>query len=161
MATRVAHEITDMKQETIEKLQDIVRALIDSAEYHMEICERLNDDFVKKVMMKIANQRREVCSDITSYVNMAGESAPSDGTFAGSLRTIWSSVRSALNSGDTTVVLIEAEKAEDVLVNKFKSILPEIAGNPVNDRLMQHYETVRDGHDKVLTLRNHFQENDG
>jgi uncharacterized protein (TIGR02284 family) len=146
-----------MKPETIESLQELIHALNDSVNYHTEAANKISDDFVKQTFVAIAAERKDIAGSIGGFISLADETPENEGTFLGSLRTIWTAFRAGLNSGDATVVLIEAERAEDVIVNKFKSVLPEIAGNPVNDMLNKYFETIKSGHDRVLALRNSFQ----
>jgi uncharacterized protein (TIGR02284 family) len=158
MDIRVADAAQQMKSETVESLQDLVRALQDSAQYHNEAADKIeNDDYVTNTLRKIATERKQICENIGEFIEMADETPVKDGTFMGKMRTIWTAFRAGLNAGNPTVVLIEAERAEDVIVNKFKSILPDIAGNPWNDKLNEHFETVKNGHDRVLALRNAYQ----
>ncbi len=158
MTTRVPTAAQHMKPETVESLQDLVRALNDSAQYHREAADKIrNDDHVSSTLRTIATERSQICDNISGFIRLTEESPVEEGTFAGGLRTIWTSFRAGLNAGDPTVVLIEAERAEDAIVRKFKSILPQIAGNPINDQLNQYFQQVQKGHDRILALRNSCQ----
>lgn len=157
MTIRTPETAQNMKHETVEALQDLVRGLQDSTQYHLEAAEKIDDSFVQTTLKNIASERNQISEQIAGFITMAKEKPVEDGSWLGSLRTIWTAFRAGLNSGDPTVVLIEAERAEDVIVNKFKEILPEIAGNPINDKLIQYFEKVKDGHDRVLALRNTYQ----
>lgn len=157
MATRVPGAAQDMKPETVESLQELVRGLKDSTQYHIEAAEKIDDENVAGVFRNIADERKDMCETIGGFITLADETPEEDGTFGGTMRRIWTAFRAGLNSGDPTVVLIEAERAEDVIVNKFKDILPQIAGNPVNDMLHKYFKTVESGHDRVLELRNAYQ----
>ncbi|MEL7499922.1 MAG: PA2169 family four-helix-bundle protein [Planctomycetota bacterium] len=157
MNTRIPETAQDMTQETVEGLQDLSYALRDSISYHREAIEAVDDDYVKSAFLEIATEREKIVETIGGFVTLAEETPVKDGTWMGSLRSIWTSFRAALNAGDPTVVLIEAERAEDVIVHKFKDVLPMIAGNPINDHLLKFFETVKSGHDRVLALRNTYQ----
>lgn len=157
MTTRVPVEDTKMKPETIESIQELIHGLNDSVKYHSEAADVIDDNYVKQAFLTIAAERKKIAEKIGEYVAQSDAKPEEDGTFLGSLRTIWTSLRGGLNSGDATVVLIEAERAEDVIVNKFKNVLPEIAGSPINDTLNQCFTTVKSGHDRVLGLRNAYQ----
>lgn len=157
MSMRAPEFAQNMKPETVEGLQCIIRALNDSVSYHQEAAKSIDDDHVQKTFERIAEERTEIVNSVSDYVALANEEPVEDGSWMGSLRNIWTKFRAGLNAGDATVVLIEAERAEDVIVNKFKDILPELAGNPINDKLLQHFEKVKAGHDQVLALRNAYQ----
>lgn len=157
MTQRVPGDAQHMKSETIESLQELTQSLHDSVKYHIEAADKIDDDYVKQTFLAIAAERKDIRDTIGGFITLADETPVEDGTFLGSMRTIWTAVRAGLNSGDATAVLIEAERAEDVIVNKFKTILPEIAGNPINDILLKYFEMVKSGHDRVLALRNAYQ----
>lgn len=157
MTSRVPDAAQHLKPETIESFQELVQALRDSVNYHKEAADVIDDDYVKGELSSIAAERENICDTIGGFITSADEKPAENGTFLGSLRNIWTVFRAGLNSGDATVLLIEAERAEDVIVSKFKDVLPEIAGNPVNDILMKYFETIKNGHDRVLALRNAYQ----
>lgn len=157
MSTRVPGDAQSMKPETIESLQELVSSLNDSVKYHIEASDKIDDDFVKSEFLAIAGERKDISETIGGFITLADETRAEEGTWLGSLRTIWTAFRAGLNSGDPTVVLIEAERAEDVIKGKFEKILPEISGNPVNDMLHKYYLTVKAGHDRVLAMRNTYQ----
>ena len=157
MTERVPSDVQNMEPETISALQELVQSLNDSVEYHKEAADKIKDDFVQKTFLAIAGERKEMCDSIGGFLTLADKETEESGTYLGSLRKIWTAFRAGLNSGDPTVVLIEAERAEDVIVNKFKEVLPKVAGNPINDLLLKYFETVKSGHDQVLAMRNAFQ----
>ena len=151
--------ITNMKPETVSGLQELIQALHDSVDYLRDAAEKVDDNQVSRMFREIANDRAVIGNEISALIDMSpGDEEPAEsGTWLGSLRRKWTSFRAALNAGDPTVVLIEAERAEDMIVHRFKDILPEIAGNPVNDRLVAYFAKIRSGHDRVLEMRNSYQ----
>ncbi|QEG24671.1 PA2169 family four-helix-bundle protein [Mariniblastus fucicola] len=157
MTDRVATSAQNMKQETVDSLQELMYALTDSVKYLGEASDSIEDDHVKNVFRKIADDRKNIDDTIGGFITLADERPEEEGTWLGSLRTCWTNFRAGLNSGDPTVVLIEAERAEDSLKAKFESVLPEVAGNPINDKLLGYYKTVKSGHDQILALRNAYQ----
>lgn len=157
MNTQVTSTAQEMKPETIESLQELVGGLKDSTQYHNQAADKIDDEFVAGVLRNIAEERELISEDIGGFLTKADEKPVEEGTFGGTLRSIWTALRAGLNGGNPTVVLIEAERAEDVIVNKFKTILPQINRNPVNDVLHKYYKTVKSGHDRVLALRNAYQ----
>lgn len=158
MTTRTPTAAQNMKPENVDSLQDLVRALNDSCQYLIEAADSIKDDeMVANTLRTISSERQKICDNIAGFITLTDEKPVEDGTFLGTLRTIWTAYRAGLNDGDTTVVLIEAERAEDLIVNKFKQVLSEVPGNPINDKLSQYFATIKHGHDRVLNLRNAYQ----
>ncbi len=157
MTTRVPADAQHMKPEALESLQELIYALKDSVIYHGEAATKIDDKFVQAEFLAIAAERKDIYETIGGFIALADEKSIEQGTWMGSLRTIWTSFRAGLNAGEPTVVLVEAERAEDVIKNKFEKVLPELAGSPVNDMLLKYYATVKSGHDRVLAMRNAYQ----
>ena len=158
MSKRVPDAAQHMTDETVESLQDLVQGLNDSTNFLVEAADKIEgDELVSNTLRRIAEDRKDIAETIGGFITLRDEKASEDGTFLGSLRTIWTAFRAGLNSGDATVVLIEAERAEDVIVNKFKEVLPQIAGNPVNDKLHEYFTRVKNGHDQVRGFRDAYQ----
>lgn len=148
-----------LSDKTMAGLQELLRGLNDSVEYLNEAAEKIDDVSVAETFKKLTSQRQDIAAMIGSHIQLSGESPVDEGSWLGTLRQCWTGFRAGINSGDAKVVLIEAERAEDKLMAKFKEILPEVAGNPINDQLLQAFDTVKQGHDEVLALRNAYQSN--
>jgi uncharacterized protein (TIGR02284 family) len=146
-----------MTEETVSELQDLLRGLNDSVNHHKEAAGRVADALIANNFREIAEERLELATSLGGMIALADEKPVEEGSWLGSLRSCWTSFRAGLNSGDPTVMLIEAERAEDKLVAQFKNVLPQIAGNPINDRLLGAFEVIKSGHDRVLAMRNMYQ----
>lgn len=158
MTTQVPTAAQHMKPKTIEALQDLVRTLRDSRQYLLEAADVIKDnDMVANTLKRISSERQQIHDNIAGFITLADEKPVEDGTFMGKMREIWTAFRAGLSAGDAKVVLIEAERSEDAIVKRFETILPEIAGNPVNNQLHKYFEMVKNGHDRVLALRNAYQ----
>lgn len=148
----------DLKPETIESLQELIRGLNDSQQCLQEAADSVRDDqLVTSTLKKVSQERQGVCNEIAKLVESTEEAPADEGTFAGNLRTIWTALRSGLNAGNPTVVLIEAERAEKVLLQKFQDILAEVRNMPIAVQLDRMYEAVKQGHGRILSLRNDYQ----
>lgn len=157
MNTRIPEDAQHMTPETVDSLQELIYALKDSVDYHVEAADIINDAYVSGEFRAIASEREEIYKTISGFISLADSTTVVEGTLLGSLRKIWTAFRAALNAGDSTVILIEAERAEDAIKRKFEQTLTEIAGNPINEMLLKYYETVKAGHNRVLGLRNAYQ----
>ena len=155
MTSQMATPPKELKADTVESLQELIVGLNDSVMYHLRAAEAINDDYITKVLRGIAWERQQMCSEIGRHVRFSGEKPSDNGTFLGSLRTVWTEFRSALNSGDSIVVLVEAARAEEVIVGRLKNILRQVAGNPINDVLLRVFACVNNGRNRVIALRDY------
>ncbi len=147
-----------MKPETLGSLKELVRALNDSSTYHLEAAESIKgDQYIPNVLRAIAEERKQICTNISGMITIADSETPESGTFLGSLQKIWTAFRAGMNAGDATIVLIEAERAEDVIIGKFQAVIKGLDESPLKSQLETYYDTVKSGHDRVLALRNVYQ----
>ncbi len=158
MIKRVADSAEHMNDETIESLRDLVQGINDSASFLMEAADMIEgDELVANTLRSIADDRRGIGYTIGGYIALRDEEPAEEGTWLGGLRKTWASFRAGINAGDPTVVLIEAERAEDAILNKFKEILPQIAGNPINDKLLEFFDHVKTDHEQICGYRDAYQ----
>lgn len=157
MTTRVPEAVQQMKPETVSAMQELSHAMHDNIEYLNQAAQSIDDRKIAQVFDQLASQRQQMNETLSEFMSLADSPPEHEGSFLGSLRKIWTEMRAGLNGGDATVVLIEAERAEDAIVNKFKDILPEIAGNPLNDKLLAFFEEIKHGHDRIRDLRDTYK----
>lgn len=143
----------DLEKKTIEKLQDLIRINIDSFKGFKSAAETVDDGGLRQIFSEYAAQRRQNAAELRSYVEMNDEEAENSGSIKGDFHRWWLSARGALNSGDKKVVLIEAERGEDAIKERYEDVLKETAGSAVNDVLLRQYEKVKKGHDRIRDLR--------
>ena len=62
-------------------------------------------------------------------------------------------VRSALNGGDTEVILTEAARGESSLVDAYEDVLVDTAGSPLNATLQQQLIEVKSTRDSIESLK--------
>ncbi|GIX00448.1 MAG: histidine kinase [Pirellulaceae bacterium] len=149
---------SDLNEQTLEKLQQLVRANIDSVEFLQEGAEKVEDITVAQLFRDMASQRNGFADELQQYVQWNGKDAEEEGTFIGSVRRTWFAFRTALNGGDATVVLIEAERAEDAIKEAYEDVLIETAGSALNDVLSRQYAVIKSGHDRVRDLRDAYKQ---
>ena len=148
-----------MSDDTVNHVSDLVRGLNDSFEYLEEAATKVNDDKVATLFKQLSADRKEIADTLAGMIALASSDADpaEEGSWLGKVRQCWTAFRVGLNSGDATVMLVEAEHAEDAILEKFKDVLPQVAGSEINDVLLQYFAKVKEGHDQVLALRNAYQ----
>ncbi|TWU23851.1 PA2169 family four-helix-bundle protein [Novipirellula artificiosorum] len=148
---------TDLNETTIEKLQKLIRANIDSYNGFHESAEEIDDVELAKLFKEIGDQRSAMASQLQKFVEFNDEEAEDDGSVAAKTHRIWINIRSKINGGDPYVILIEAERGEDHIKAAYEDVLKETAGSAMNDVLTDQYAAVKAGHDKVRNLRDAYK----
>ncbi len=147
----------DLNETTIEKLQKLIRANIDSYNGFHESAEELKDERLATLVRSIGDERSAVASELQQYVEFNGKEAEDDGSVAAKTHRIWINIRGKLNGGDATVILIEAERGEDHIKEAYEDVLKDTAGSAMNDVLTAQYAKVKAGHDKIRDLRDAYK----
>ncbi|MFG0255135.1 MAG: PA2169 family four-helix-bundle protein, partial [Rhodopirellula sp. JB053] len=143
---------TDLTETTINKLQKLIRANIDSYNGFHESAEELSDEKLATLFRSIGDERSAMASELQQYVEFNGKDAEDDGSVAAKTHRIWINIRGKLNGGDSHVILIEAERGEDHIKEAYEDVLKETAGSAMNDVLSAQYAKVKAGHDKIRDL---------
>ena len=148
---------TDLNETTVNKLQKLIQANIDSYNGFHESAEEIDDATLKSLFKDIGDQRSAMASKLNEYVELNGEEAEDDGSVAAKTHRIWINIRSKINGGDPYVILIEAERGEDHIKAAYEDVLKETAGSAMNDLLTEQYRGVKAGHDRIRDLRDSYK----
>lgn len=145
--------VRDLNEDTLEGLQDLIQLNIDSAEGFRDAAEKVDDNALSSLFSRLSQERFTQSQELKRYVGMNGEEPEDSGTAKGTVHRLWMDLRAAINGGDPKVILIEAERGEDAIKEKYEEVLKETAGSPLNGVLQRQYVAVKSGHDKVRDLR--------
>jgi uncharacterized protein (TIGR02284 family) len=151
--------VTTLQEDTIAKLQDLIEICIDSAKGCADAAEHSDDEQVSSLFRQLGNQRADHTRELQGYVKLNREKPEKGGSALGTAHRLWLDLRAAINGGDPKVILIEAERGEDQIKQKYEEVIKETAGSALNDVLLRQYKQVKDGHDRVRDLRDTYVEN--
>ena len=158
MSNQISDPSCNLIGKATESLRELLQALNDSTGFLVEAADMIEgDELVSNALRSIADERKGIAYSIGGFLPLHDEQATEDVTLLGNLHSIWTSFRAGLNSGDATVVLIEAERAEAAVIEKFEEILPEFAGTPVNNEMLDYSQQVRDGYEQIRGFRNAYE----
>ena len=146
----------NLRDETIEKVQDLIQINIDSQKGFAEAADKVKDQKIATLFRQFGGERKANTTELQQIVNFNGDEPEDDGSFAATVHRAWIDVRAALNGGDASVILTEAERGEDAIKELYEEVLQETAGSAVNDVLTRQYAKVKAGHDKVRDLRDAY-----
>lgn len=144
---------TTLNDKTIEGVQDLIRINIDSYKGFEQAADTIENKRIAGLFREIATQRRNNAATLRNHVQMNDEDAEDSGSIKGNLHRWWLSARGTLNGGDDHVVLIEAERGEDAIKERYEEVLKDTAGSAMNDVLQKQYAEVKTGHDRIRDLR--------
>ncbi|WP_235908679.1 PA2169 family four-helix-bundle protein [Roseiconus nitratireducens] len=142
-----------MNEETVDKLQKLIRANIDSYDGFKESAEEVSDGSLKALFKQAAEERSAMATELQNYVQLNGKEAEDEGSVAAKTHRVWMNIRSKLSGGSPHQVLVEAERGEDHIKAAYEEVLKETAGSAMNDVLQAQYRKVKEIHDKIRDLR--------
>lgn len=142
-----------LRDETIDKVQDLIQINIDSEKGFAEAADKVKDSKIATLFRQLGGERTANAKELQTIVKWNGEKPQTAGSFAAAAHRAWLDLRAALNGGDASVILSEAERGEDAIKGMYEDVLKETAGSAVNDVLTHQYAKVKAGHDKVRDLR--------
>ena len=147
----------NLDSETIEAIQDLIQANLDSASGFAESAKQIEDANLASLFNELATQRRDLAAALQLRVTFNDERPRLDGTWLGSLHQGWIKLRGLLNGGDAYAILCEAERGEDFIKHAYEDVLKKTAGSAMTSVLNDQYAIVKAGHDRVRDLRDHYK----
>lgn len=147
-----------LDEETIDLLQDLIRANIDSAKGFREAAALLKDEMPADKLIQIANERDQQARVLQEYVTINHDEPCCEGSYSAAMHRIWMNARSMMSSNNIYAVLAEAERGEDQIKQAYESALRRHPGTAMNDVLLSQYEQVKNDHDMIKHLRDASEE---
>ncbi len=148
----------DLKKETIEKLQTLIRYNIDAYEGLRESAKEIESPHLANLFRDLAQERFALATELQNYVEWNNEEAEHKGSVKAAVHRAWIDLRSNLSEGDPSTILVEAERGEDYIKKAYEEVLKEIPGSALNDVLQQQYARVKSAHDRIRDLRDSYKE---
>lgn len=145
--------VTNLNDETIERVKDLVRINQDSAEGFADAADIVEHPDLKSLFSLLAGQRQQFANELRSYVVLNEEDGDITGSWKGMFHRWWLDLRGKLSGGDAYSVLAEAERGEDRIKAMYEEVIKDTTGNPLNDVMHKQYAEVVKGHDQVRDLR--------
>ena len=150
MVTNVA-----LTQESIALLQDLIEINIDSRDGFDEVAGKTEDIAIANLFRSISDKRQAQASELQTIVEMNCEKPVSTGSKSAVMHRLLINLRAALGGG-TKVMLIEAEKGEDYIKQRYKTAIEQIPDRATADLILRQYRAVAAAHDRVRELRDSY-----
>lgn len=143
----------DLKETTLDALQELVQINIDSSKGFREAAEAVENDSLRPMFNQLSVTRQQNATELQGYLRANDEKPEDSGSALGKMHRTWLEFRAALNGGDAKVILVEAERGEDVIKSTYEKLIKETTGSAMNDVLHRQYSQVKSQHDQIRNLR--------
>ena len=139
------------------KLDDLITTTLDSVRGFEESAENAPDGRFTPFFREMAQERREVVSQLQGHSRSLGGSPTEQGSVAAALHRRWEDLRAALGGGDTAVIQ-EVERGEDYLKEEYERALNDTNVSEATRAVIQAaYTSVRRGHDRARDLKQQLE----
>lgn len=157
MSTSVPSIENESEPSPTDALQELVIGLETNSDYQFEVADQINDDYVSATLTEIAEERKHICEEIGDQLVLR-KKADCCGQFIQKLGSIGRSLRDELAGSEPTSVLVEAKRAEDMIVKKFREVVYQAANSGVGREIRRHFKKFEQGRIRVEALRNGYQD---
>ena len=142
-----------MQQQTVERLQDLVKINIDSYKGFEQAAETIDNAAIADLFRAIAVKRRRHAEELRDVITISDEEAEDSGSIKGTMHRWWLSTRGTLSGGDDHAVLSEAERGEDAIKHEYENAMNTIDDTTTRDMVGRQYAEVKSGHDQIRNMR--------
>jgi uncharacterized protein (TIGR02284 family) len=147
----------NLSEETIEKLQTLIRYNIDAHDGFQKCAEEIKSPHLASLFRDLAHERSAMATELQEYVEWNNEDAEDEGSLSAAVHRTWINIRSNLSGHDAHAILAEAERGEDYIKEAYEDVLTDIPGSALNDVLQHQYARVKSAHDRIRDLRNSYE----
>ena len=152
-----SNDISEIKENDISALKDLVTTLEDGREGFNTVAESLDESGHGQLagrMRDFAAERGRLSAELRQYAAKLGEEIEPKGSAVGALHRGWISVKDALTGDDAHAILSAAEEGEDHAVKAYEEVLEDDEISPALRTLVTSQATVvRNAHDAVRDMR--------
>ncbi len=146
--------LNNLNPTTIEALKELYATNVGSISFYEEAADTVDGPSVARVFRNVAKERGLLAAELRRRLKDSGVEVEREaGTWRDTLHETWTKLRGMVNGGDRTVLLIEAERAEDRIKGCYEALLKKAAGSPLNAVLLDEYRRVKSTHDLIRGLR--------
>lgn len=142
-----------LTEETLTRVNDLVRINIDSSRGLRTAADTIEDPAIAQLLRELAEERDAFGRELSGYVEMNDEEANDAGSIVGTFHRWWVAVCGSVSGGDDYVVLAEAERGEDQIRDRYEDVLRDIPGSALNRVLQDQLSSIKRSHDRIRNLR--------
>ncbi len=143
----------NLDHETADAVRELLEINIDSSKGFRQAADTIEDERTAGLFREFAQQRERFAHELRDTLQVARVEIEEKGSALGAAHRWWLDLRGKLAGGDAGAVLDEAERGENHITEKYERVLPRVAGNPLNDVLLEQYAEIKRARDRIHALR--------
>lgn len=139
--------------EVISVLNNLIETCRDGQNGFESAAEGVTKPELKSLFQQYARQRSQFASEIQGIVRQLGGDPETTGSVAAALHRGWIDIKAAVTGKDEHSVLEECERGEDSAKKNYEEALKEIMVGDVSSLVRRQYESIKEAHNNVRSLR--------
>jgi uncharacterized protein (TIGR02284 family) len=142
----------------ISTLNTLIATTIDSVTGYEDSAQNIDNPRFAEIFRQRASERQQVVQQLREEVRRLGGDAEDSGSFLGKTHQRFEDLKAAITGRDEKSIINEVERGEDYLKEKFETALNS-QDLPAESRsvIERAYQSVRQGHDRVSSLKHGLQ----
>ena len=144
----------------ISTLNTLIATTIDSITGYEDSAKNINNERLREIFRKRANERQDVVEILRAEVRRLGGNPEDDGSFLGKAHQRFEDLKAAVTGRDEKAIINEVERGEDYLKEKFETALEgDTLSGDTRAVVERCYQSVRAGHDQMSQLKHGMETN--
>jgi uncharacterized protein (TIGR02284 family) len=140
--------------DTIDTLNDLIETSKDGEHGYRHANENAPTPELKQTFLARADDFRDAVAELQRAVTELGGTPEDTGTFSEAAHRGWATAKGALMGYSAVSLLEDAERAEDVALERYRSALGSTALTPdARSMVERQFETLKRNHAQIRALR--------
>lgn len=133
---------TKLSKDTLDTLQELIRANIDSRDSLREAARHIEDLEITAVFREVELQRNDQVSELRSLVAANAEEPEESGTTMAAIYRAWTGLQQAIGSGVASLIQ-EAQRGEEYMLDQYERARRDLLDTQLMDVLDRHSAAIR------------------
>jgi uncharacterized protein (TIGR02284 family) len=140
-------------EEVISALNDLIETCKDGEEGFRTAGDEIQNPDLRTLFHMYSQQRARFGAELNNEVLRHGGDPASSGHVSAALHRGWLNIKTAVTGKDTSAIIDECERGEDVAVANYQDALKKTLPSDLLSIVQQQYSEVKKAHDTVRGLK--------
>jgi uncharacterized protein (TIGR02284 family) len=143
----------ETNEEVISVLNDLIQTCKDGEEGFRTAGDEIQNPDLRTLFHMYSQQRARFAAELNNEVLRHGGDPASSGHVSAALHRGWLNIKTAVTGKDTSAIIDECERGEDVAVANYQEALKKSLPSDLLATVQQQYSEVKKAHDTVRGLK--------
>lgn len=141
------------REDTLATLNKLIETSKDGEFGFHTAAECVKAEENRRALMRCADEFGQAAAELQGLVTQYGGQADGSGSVSGAMHRGWMTLKSKLSSHPDRTILEEAEKSEDMALERYRRALDAALPEAVRATIERQYEGVKRSHLQIRSLR--------